>query len=66
MLRTIRMLKNEGSSVFVMDKEEYLRLLAEASIKDATKFRLVDPERPTSSGRPPKHHPLLSVHQALD
>jgi len=32
------MLKNKGSCVVVMDKEEYLRLLAEASIDDATKF----------------------------
>ena len=42
----------KGSGVVVMDKEEYLRLLAEASINDATEFRLVDPERPTSRGRP--------------
>ena len=50
-----------------MDKEEYLRLLAEASIKDATKFRLVDPERQTSKGRPPKHyHPLLRKEKELE
>ena len=39
-----------------MDKEEYLRLVAEASINDATEFRLVDPKRLTSRGRPPKHY----------
>ena len=50
-----------------MDKKEYLRLLAEASINDATEFRLVDPERPTSRGRPPKHyHPLLWKEKELE
>ena len=39
------MLKNEGSSVVAMDKEEYLRLLAEASTNDATKFRLVETDK---------------------
>ena len=57
----------KGSGVVVMDKEEYLRLLAEASINDATEFRLVDPERPTSRGRPPKHyHPLLWKEKELE
>ena len=69
LLKAIRQLKkrddivitklDKGSSVVGVGKEEYLRLLAEASIKDATKFRLVDPERPTSRGRPPKHYHLL-------
>ena len=45
MLKTIKMLKNEGSCVVVMDKEEYLRLLAEVSINDATKFRLVETDK---------------------
>ena len=45
MLRTIKMLKNEGSCVVVMDKEEYLRRLAEVSINDATKFRLVETDK---------------------
>ena len=45
MLRTIKMLKNEGSCVVVMDKEEYLHLLAEASTNNATKFRLVETEK---------------------
>ena len=50
-----------------MDKEECLRLLAEASINDATEFRLVDAERPTSGGRPPKHyHPLLREGKELE
>ena len=39
------MLKNEGSCVVVMDKEEYLRLLGEVSINDATKFRLVETDK---------------------
>ena len=51
----------------VMDKEEYPRLLAEGSINDATKFRLVDPKRPPSRGRPPKHyHPLLRKEKELE
>ena len=37
----------KGSGVVVMDKEEYLRPLAETSINDFTEFRLVDPERPS-------------------
>ena len=29
-----------------MDKEEYLRLLRQASIADTSKFTLIDPNRP--------------------
>ena len=37
------------------------------SINDVTKFRLVDPERPTSSGRLPKnYHPLLQKEKELE
>ena len=50
-----------------MDKSEYLRLLSEASINDTTKFRTVDPERPKTRGRPPKHyHPLLQKEKDLE
>ena len=43
-----------------MDKSEYFKLLAEASINDTSKFRKLDSERPKTRGRPPKHyHPLL-------
>ena len=57
----------KGSGVVVMDKDEYLRLLADASINNATKFRVVDPERPKSRGRPPKHyHPLLHKEKELE
>ena len=50
-----------------MDKPEYLRLLSEASINDATKFRVVDPERPKTRGRPLKHcHPLLQKEKELE
>ena len=57
---------DKGSGV-VMDKDKYLRLLAEASINNLTKFRSVDPMRPKSRGRPPKHyHPLLQKEKDLD
>ena len=50
-----------------MDKSEYLRLLSEASINDTTKFISVDPERPKTRGRPPKHyHPLLQKEKDLE
>ena len=58
---------DKGSGVVVMDKPEYLHLLSEASINDATKFRVVDPERPKTRGRPPKHyHPLLQKEKELE
>ena len=58
---------DKGSVVVLMDKDEYLRLLADASINNATKFRMVDPERPKSRGRPPKHyHPLLQKEKELE
>ena len=51
----------------VMDKEEYLRLLADASINNVTKFRIVKPDRPKCRGRPPKHyHPLLQKEKELE
>ena len=50
-----------------MDKSEYLRLLFEASINETTKFRVVDPERPKTRGRPPRHHhPLLQKEKELE
>ena len=53
--------------VVVMDKDEYLRLLADASINNATKFRVVDPEGPKSRGRSPKHYyPLLHKEKELE
>ena len=56
-----------GTGVVVMDKDEYLRLLADSSINDLTKFRSVVPVRPISRGRPPKHyHPLLRKEKDLE
>ena len=50
-----------------MDKDEYLRLLADASINNTTKFIMVDSERPKSRGRPPKHyHPLLRKEKEIE
>ncbi|XP_015770330.1 PREDICTED: uncharacterized protein LOC107348781 [Acropora digitifera] len=58
---------DKGSGVVVMDKEEYLRLLADASINNVTKFRIVKPDRPKCRGRPPKHyHPLLHKEKELE
>ena len=58
---------DKGSGVVIMDKSENLRLLSEASINNTTKFRVVDPERPDTSGRPPKHyHPLLQKEKNLE
>ena len=43
-----------------MDKEEYLRLLRQASIADTSKFTPIDPNRPKTRRRLSKHfHPLL-------
>ena len=51
----------------VLDKDQYLRLLAEASINNVIKFRIVDPARPKCRGRPPKHyHPLLQKEKELE
>ena len=58
---------DKGSGVVVMDKSEYLRLLSEASINDASKFRPIDSERPKTRGRPPKYyHPLLQKEKELE
>ena len=49
-----------------MDKEEYLRLLRQASIADTSKFTPIDPNRPKTRGRPSKHfHPLLQKEKEL-
>ena len=51
---------DKGTGVVVMDKSEYFKLLAEASVNDTSKLRKLDGERPKTRGRPPKHyHPLL-------
>ncbi|XP_068723610.1 uncharacterized protein [Montipora capricornis] len=42
-----------------MDKQEYLRLLSQASVNDTSKFCAVPLERPKSKGRPPKYYRLL-------
>ena len=51
----------------VLDKDEYLRLLADASVNDVTKLRMVEPDRPKFRGRPPKHyHPVLQKEKELE
>ncbi|XP_068759663.1 allatostatin-A receptor-like [Montipora capricornis] len=50
-----------------MDKQEYLRLLSQASVNDTSKFRAVPLERPKSKGRPPKYyHPLLEKEKLVE
>ena len=57
---------DKGLGVVIMDKDEYLRLLREASINDSTKFTYINQDRPKSKGRPPKHfHPLLEREKQL-
>ena len=49
-----------------MDRDQYLRLLCEASINDSTKFAHIDQHRPKTRRRPPKHfHPLLEKEKQL-
>jgi len=49
-----------------MDKEEYLRLLRQASTADTSKFTPIDPNRPKTRGHPSKHfHPLLQKEKEL-
>ena len=58
---------DKGSGVVVMDKQEYLRLLSQASVNDTSKFRAVPLERPKSKGRPPKYyHPLLEKEKLVE
>ena len=58
---------DKGSGTLVMDKEEYLRLLRQASIADASKFTPIDPNSPKTRGRPPKHfHPLLQKEKRVE
>ena len=57
---------DKGSGVVVMDIDQYLHLLSEASINDPTKFAHIDQHRPKTRGRPPKHfHPLLEKEKQL-
>ena len=44
---------DKGSGVVIMNKEDYLRLLAEASANNQSKFRPCSTEKPKSRGRPP-------------
>ena len=56
----------KGSDVVVMDKQEYLRLLSDASVNDTSNFRAVPLERPKSKGRPPRYyHPLLEKEKLI-
>ena len=56
----------KGSGTVIMDKEEYLHLLCQASIADTSKFKLIDPNRLKTRGRPPKlFHPLLQKEKEL-
>ena len=51
---------DKGSGVVVKDKAECLLLLADVSINNVMTLKLVDPERRTNRGKPPKYyHPFL-------
>ena len=50
-----------------MNKDDYLRLLADASVNNQSKFRPCSTEKPKSRGRPPKnYHPLLEKEKELN
>jgi len=59
---------DKESGVMVdLDKDEYLQLLADASINDVTKFRMIEPDRLKCRGRPPKHyHSLVQKEKELE
>ena len=48
---------DKGSSVVVMDRDQYLRLLSEASINDPTKFAHIDQHRPKKQRKTSKTFP---------
>ncbi|XP_068739190.1 uncharacterized protein [Montipora capricornis] len=49
-----------------MDRDEYNRLLREASVDNTSKFVRINEERPKTRGRPPTHyHPLLQKEKEL-
>ncbi len=65
--KELRKKDKKGTGVVVMDKSEYTKLLNEASINNAEKFKSVSLERPKSRGRPAKHyHPLLRKEKELE
>ena len=43
---------DKGSGVVIMDRDEYNRLLREASVDNASKFVRIDEERPKTRFRP--------------
>ena len=58
---------DKGSGVVIMNKDDYLRLLADASVNNQSKFRPCSTEKPKSRGRPPKnYHPLLEKEKELN
>lgn len=57
---------DKGSGVVIMDRDEYNRLLREASVDNTSKFVRINEERPKTRGRPPTHyHPLLQKEKEL-
>ena len=57
---------DKGSGVVVMDRDQYLHPLSEASNNDPTKFAHIDQHRPKTRGRPLKHfHRLLEKEKKL-
>ena len=57
---------DKGNGVVIMNKSDYLQLLAKASVDDITKLRICSAERPKRKGRPPKnYHPLFEKEKKL-
>ena len=57
---------DKGIGVLVMDNNDYIRLLNQASINDNSKFIEISTKRPKIRGRPPKfYHPLLKREKDL-
>ena len=57
---------DKGSGVVIMDRDEYNRLLSEASVDNTSKFVRINEERAKTRGRPPTHyHPLLQKEKEL-
>ena len=58
---------DKGTSVVVMNKCDYIRMLSEASIDNEEKFKSVSLDQPKTRGRPIKHyHPLLEKEKELE
>ena len=57
---------DKGNGVVLMDREEYINLLSEASVNNLAKFKPASPNHPKKKGRPPKYyHPLFEKEKMV-